>query len=472
MKTFSSRIFKFNWRLRLVAVAILMTSCDDFLSIDPPKTTTVSVSVYADDATAVAAIRGIYHEMINSGFASGNYSSVSLTCGASADELISYEASINDFFNNSLTPSHSTVVNNMWIPAYKYIYYANSALEGLEKSTGVTASTKRQLAGEAKFIRAFCYFNLVNLFGNVPLLTTTDYRSNAVASRTSKDEVFEKIVMDLNDAKTLLTNDYSMFKGERVRATSGAASALLARVHLFIGNMALAEEEASNVINNSSLYGVLSDLNSVFLKNSKEAIWQLMPVAAGANTNEGAYLIPPSSSSVPQFVSITNHLLNAFEPGDNRRTKWIASVTVGPNTYYYPFKYKIRQTGQPLTEYSMVLRVAEQYLIRAEARATQNKLDLAVNDIDVIRLRAGLPLIKDVNPTISKTDILTTIVHEKQVELFSEWGHRWFDLKRLNIADQVLQNVKSNWQSTDVLFPLPASELVNNPNLLPQNDGY
>lgn len=116
----------------------------------------------------------------------------------------------------------------------------------------------------------------------------------------------------------------------------------------------------------------------------------------------------------------------------------------------------------------MVFRLAEQYLIRAEARAQQGDATGAKADINAIRNRAGLP---DTDAD-GQASILAAIEHERRIEFFTEWGHRWFDLKRTGRADAVLSPIKPNWQSTDVLFPIPLQEIENNPNLLPQNAGY
>ena len=116
----------------------------------------------------------------------------------------------------------------------------------------------------------------------------------------------------------------------------------------------------------------------------------------------------------------------------------------------------------------MVLRLAEQYLIRAEARARQSNITGAQDDVNIIRKRAGLP------PTTAfdQNSLITAIFHEFQIEFFSEWGHRWFNLKRSGLVDQILEIIKSpNWQPTDVLYPIPQSERQNDINLT-QNVGY
>lgn len=458
--------------LRLLLYIILLTfcfSCEDFVEVDLPQSELVGETVYSEDGTAIAAVRGIYSNMISSNyFASGSATSITFLSGLSSDELDNHSTDIDRIalFNNGLIATNGHV-QLTWEDAYKYIYHSNVVIEGLSNSTEVTETIKNQLEGEAKFIRAFCHFYLVNLYSDVPLITDTDYKVNTITSRTSIELVYKQIKDDLNDAQILLADDYSFSNGERVRPNKWAATAMLARAQLFTGNWEDAELEASAVIENTTMYNVMTDLNEVFLGNSTEAIWQLKPVLPSLNTNEGLNFI---LFSTPTNVALSPTLVNAFEPQDNRLLNWIGSVTPRELTYYFPFKYKVFFSNQ-LTEYSMVLRLAEQYLIRAEARAQLNDLAGAISDVDIIRNRAGLPLIHDTNPAISQGDLLLVIEKERQLELFTEWGHRWLDLKRTGRVDEVLGSIKSDWQSTDALYPIPQSEINNGSNLT-QNNGY
>jgi hypothetical protein len=115
----------------------------------------------------------------------------------------------------------------------------------------------------------------------------------------------------------------------------------------------------------------------------------------------------------------------------------------------------------------MVLRLGEQYLIRSEARAQQNDLSGSESDINIIRSRALLSGISN----LSRDELLDTIAHERQVELFCEWGHRWFDLKRTGKLSAILRPIKPNWNDYAQLYPIPVTELANDPNLT-QNPGY
>jgi hypothetical protein len=115
-----------------------------------------------------------------------------------------------------------------------------------------------------------------------------------------------------------------------------------------------------------------------------------------------------------------------------------------------------------------VLRLAELFLIRAEANAQLNNVSNAVDDLNVLRTRAGLDLLPN---SLSQQDCLNAVYQERRVELFAEWGHRWFDLKRTGQADAVLGTMKPAWKSSAVLYPIPFGEIQLNP-LLTQNAGY
>lgn len=453
----------------LMMMLCLCFSCEEFTSISPPKTQIVTETVFSDDASAISAMSGIYHEIYQSeGFLSGNSRSIIFLTGFSSDELINYSmnSDVLQFYNNSLISANGIVKGNLWEQGYKLIYYTNSVLDGLSKSRGMTLPIRKQLEGEARFIRALCHFYLVNLFGDIPYVTSIDYRINNSISKISRDQIYVNVLSELNIAKTLLVNDYSMFNEERVRVTKWAASALLARVYLYAEEWENSEVEATQVINNFELYSLENDLDDVFLSNSTEAILQIRPVISGRNTTEANLFI---LKGVPTTAALSMSVVEAFETGDQRRVNWVDSITINGNVYYYPYKYKQGAGVTSVTEYSMFLRLSEQYLIRAEARAQQQNIDGSRDDLDVIRNRAGLQGILADN----REDLLVAIEQERKVELFTENGHRWMDLKRTARADILLKSLKgSDWQNTDVLYPIPLSEIKNNPKLGPNNPGY
>ena len=226
------------------------------------------------------------------------------------------------------------------------------------------------------------------------------------------------------------------------------------------------------------MYTLCSSLDSVFLKNNTEAIWQLPPVQPSSNlaTPEGQDFILNTSPVVSgsfNSTTISPQLMNSFDSGDLRKVNWISSYTGGGITYYFPYKYKVYQSSS-LVEYTVILRLAEQYLIRAEAEANLGDLTDAASDLNIIRNRAGLANIAD-SIASSQTALLSAILHERQVELFTEFGFRWFDLNRTGTINSVMSIVTplkgGTWSPDWQLFPVPLLELTSDP-LLVQNSGY
>ncbi|MES1223974.1 MAG: RagB/SusD family nutrient uptake outer membrane protein, partial [Bacteroidota bacterium] len=255
-----------------------------------------------------------------------------------------------------------------------------------------------------------------------------------------------------------------------------AATALLSRAYLYLGNWTDAETQSTNIIQNSSLFSLPTDLNSVFLSNSPEAIWQLQQSNADFSFNatpEGNQLIPFDATTQP-YAYLTNQQLDAFETGDLRKKEWVDSTSFDGATYYYPYKYKVgpadEQPNGPYTEYYMVFRLAEQYLIRAEARAQLGtNLNGAIDDLYAIRGRTGL---QPFQASLTQPQILSSVAHERRIELFCEWGHRWLDLKRTGQATTVLSANKGfSISNNALLYPIPFSEITTDPNLT-QNAGY
>jgi hypothetical protein len=417
--------------------------------------------VFSDDLTAQSALYGLYSQLAF-GHISGGPNGISLLSGLSSDELrLNTQSEDLERFNENALLSTTPQATLLWNNSYQYIYTSNSLIEGLNNSSTVTYTLKNQLMGEALFIRAYLHFYLVNLFGKIPYITTIDYEKNTTVGRLEISEVYEMITKDLVKAKEMMSSEYTTVSGRRTRANSLAASALLAKVYLFDGKYAEAEIEASKVINNT-LYE-LEDLNSVFLVNSREAIWQLENYD-GPYTGDGVVFVAEHSATV------SSNLIESFETGDLRLDNWILEFDNNGEPGYIPFKYKDDYNAVALNEYSTLIRLGEVHLTRAEARARLDQLtgaNSAANDLDIIRDRAGL----DPVPVMTKDQTLDAILLERRHELFIEFGARWIDLKRFGKADDVLAPIKSDWEATDVLYPLPYEETLVNKNLT-QNDGY
>lgn len=460
---------KYYRYLLIILLALLQNSCNDFVEIDVPNDRIISETVFNKNETAKSAVIGIYNELFNSAFSSGFQNSITVLAGLSADNLEATvtTATLLEFEENEIFINNS-YNQGLWSSAYNIIYMTNAVLEGLDNNPNISQDLKERLTGEARFIRAFTYFYLVNLYGDVPLVISTDYSTNAKIPRSNQHDVYTLIVEDLENAQDLLEEDYQ--DGERLRANRYTTKALLARVHLYLENWETAEQLSTEVISATELYELLP-LNSVFLANSREAIWQISPLAGGSsrsNTNEGDFFLMLDNRG---SVALTENFLTTFDTIDARMDTWVGSFESETDTYYFPYKYKIKNSVDDFSEYSMVLRLAEQYLIRSEALAKQGRLTEAIEDLDRIRQRAGLPSATSEFPEVNQEQLIELILLERRRELFTEWGHRWLDLKRTEMAREVLPPLKPLWDNTDVLYPIPEDELKKNPNLT-QNPGY
>ncbi|WP_243408697.1 RagB/SusD family nutrient uptake outer membrane protein [Flavobacterium sp. WLB] len=447
-------------------VLLLAESCDSFVEVDLPKSQLINETVFEDYSTASAALTDIYSNIRTKGVLTGASTGISNTLGNYTDEIISVDKPNNAsllFYNNALLPSNSNVAL-YWNVSYNQIYAANSIIEGAQKSKNLTLEQKQQLQGEALFIRALLHFYLVNLFGDIPYITQTDFKQNSIVTRIPAQKIYEIIIHDLEDAASLLPVDYN--GSERVRPNQFTAKALLSRAYLYNKSYLEAANTASAVINEGAIYKLEPDIAKVFLLSSKETIWQLQSGNTGANTLEASFFT--FTAGPPPLVSLNSNLVNSFSAGDLRRSNWIKAISNKTSTWYHAYKYKENNATSASKEYSIVFRLAEQYLIRAEARAQQGELIGAKEDLSKIRNRAGLS-----NTTaVSKDEILDAILNERRWELFTERGHRFFDLKRNGELDNVLTGLKLGWNSDDRLLPIPQSELSTNPNLRPQNPGY
>jgi hypothetical protein len=450
----------------VLIIVLFFSSCKKFVEVPIPSNQLVTSQVFNDSADATSAVLGIYIAIMQNRSFTITNGGVTLAGSLSSDDCstTSTQASNVEVFNNSISIDNSFNIG-LWNSAYSILYNINACIEGISRSATLSVQVKNRLLGESKLLRAFIYFNLVNLYGGVPIVTTTNYTTNQILPRGDISDVYSQILNDLNESKSLLTNSY--ISQYRSRPNQGAVSALLAKVYLYLKDWSKAESESNSILT-SGVYSLDPNLSNVFVSGSNETIFAFQPASTIQTTWEGSSFVTSSSTSTPIFI-LTNTLLNAFEVNDKRKTSWIKQNIVNGTSYYYPYKYKIRITGPAPVENYVIFRLAEQYLIHAEAEAQLNNLPQAISDINSIRARAGLtPLVS----SLTQSQVLAAIEQEREVELFAEWGNRWFDLKRWNKADAVLASIKgASWQSTDVLFPIPFIEILNN-HYLSQNPGY
>lgn len=474
---------KKRYQLFALLTVLVMTACEKYLDNTPlPANQIEAGGVYSSDNTTSGVVTGLYMSLNSSGaFAGGAASNLSYTLALYADETKSLgSASFSDvFYKNAIQVPQS----GYWETFYKKIFNTNTAIEGI-LSNGKDLKYKDQWLGECYFLRAFYYYHLVNIYGPVPLALSSDFETNRRLFRKPVAEVYAQIIADLKQAQLLLTDDYKDAFGKstsnRYRANKAVATALLARMYLYQQDWANAETEATKLIENAS-YGIIP-LDQVFLANSKETIWALANNEP-KRTNEFNFynggmpdnLAFNQSPNTPFNVAsqMSSPLLDAFETGDARLTSWVRTVTAAASAtrpvtvYKFPAKYKSSTNN---AELQVLFRLAEQYLIRAEARAMQNK-STATDDLNVIRRRANL---QDINPA-GQSEMLVAIARERQTELFTESGHRFYDLKRSGRLDPVMTAVAATklsvWQSYMANWPIPTNDILQNSNIEP-NPGY
>ncbi len=448
---------------------VFTTGCKKLVELDAPQNKIEASTAYQTDATATAAVLALYNYGIF-GSMTPLQQGITFYGGISSDELhynLTTTPEITEIENNQISIGSSTNAT-FWGYAFSELLVANSAIAGITKSTTLSPAVKSQLLGEAKFFRAWVNFYLVNYYGGVPLVRE-DPLTNAYLPRASADAVWTSIIADLRDAQGLLPATYVGTLRSRVNQL--AATALLARVYLYRKDYANAEAQATQVIN-SGTYSLVTTPN-VFINTSNETILQFATFYGFSSFVQSYRTSPTATPGTLPSYTLTSNIANSFEAGDNRKTNWVDSAT-SSSKFYRIDKYKVytAATAGAGNEFNVVLRLAEQYLIRAEARALTGNLSGAAADINIIRNRAGLGNLTATN-SASATALTSAIAQERKVELFGEYGHRWFDLLRTGQASAVLSRLKPNtWNATrSVLFPIPDQQRQLNTSLT-QNPGY
>jgi hypothetical protein len=435
------------------------------IDVDLPNNQIPSEQVFEDVQTADAALAALYGGLWDNSPLAGDQTGKLL--GTYTDDLSYYATTstngILDLYQNIHTDSNAAVYA-YWASAYQKIYMANAIIEGVEQSVSLPTADKNRIKGEALLIRSMLFFYLQQIYGDIPLPTTTDYNINKVLSKTKANEALAKIEDDLTTVINLISDDYR--NAERIFPNKKAAQFMLAKVYM-AQNIPAKWVEAEILLKNiiqSPLYTFQNDITKVFTKTGTHILWQLKPKNPGDAVKEAS--IYYFTGAAPSSFALSQDLVNAFPAGDLRKQNWMAPITVGGNTWYRAEKYKNRSNNS--TEYSIVFRLEDVYLLLAEALAQQNKPSEALPYLNKTRQRAGLVAIT--NP-VSKETLFTEILLENRREFFTEFGHRFFDLKRLSRL-QKLVPVKPNWKDFHRVFPIPQKELLLNTNLNPQNEGY
>ncbi|MFC4163885.1 RagB/SusD family nutrient uptake outer membrane protein [Epilithonimonas zeae] len=441
----------------------LLLCCDKMIEVDSPINQMTTDEVYQDTNTAYAALDYLYTELQTNSVLAGGSSGFGVLLGSYTDDLDIYTApgtSDNvDVYLNQVLPTNS-VVKATWTNAYKEIYMANAIIAGVDQSTVLNARDKAKIKGEAILIRSILYFNLTQIFGNIPYTTSTDYKVNQSLGKKTEAEILSLLKADTQIAIELLTDEYR--QSERIFVNRKVGQILLANIFLLEKNWNGAEQLSKEIIQNS-LYAFENDLNKVFKKGGKHILFQLKTLTAGTAVPETKVFY--FTAVPPPVYAVSYNLINDFDMGDLRKNVWITSIGSGTG-YFRNDKYKNITVNND--EYSVVYRLEQVYFILAEALIRQNKSAEAAGWINKTRQRAG---ISNLPTTLDPSMVMNELVLEKRREFFGEQGQRFFDLKRWDKLD-ILKFKKVNWKDSHQLWPLPVSEILLNANLNPQNEGY
>lgn len=461
------------YKISFLLIFIVASGCD-VLNQDP-QTAISEDNAIRDQKSAEAALNGLYSQL-----QSGDYYGDNIQIITSVTSDISQSVGTWDFYREMdtfVTVPGNLENRNLWIAAYSTINHANNIIKNVPDLEGTSQEVKDQILGEAYFIRALAYFDLTRTFGGVPgeagsmgvpLVTepSREISESSFPSRASIEESYAQVRSDLQEAESLLSG----FSNPNF-ASEPAAKALLSRMHLYLQNYDLAEQYATEVIDNYN-FSLVEDFKSIFIdENTSEAIFELA-FNTTDNSSIRSWYFPSSEGGRGDIALHDEYAEMVLARSDDERSELIAfDNNVG---VYYPTKYQ--KSGDD--DNIQVLRLAEMYLNRAEARAQQTPVDLsgALSDLNEIRSRADL---QDTTGTgvDSQEEVLRAIEKERGIEFIQE-SQRWYDLVRNGRAMDVLSNIdRTNGEPVSLtdpgrmVFPIPSRDIDANENLT-QNEAY
>jgi len=439
--------------LYIIGILGILTGCE-VMNVEPEASIPAS-EAFKDKAGIERGILGSYSSLQYLSYYGRTYL---IYADLAADNLAHpTDATSSDYAevdNNAMLAENSSI-SGIWAACYDGINVANNVIVKVPGMTDMTETEKNRALGELYFLRALSHFNLLNYFGAIPIKTEpTVGVSNLDAGRDPVSEVFAQIKTDLVLASKYLPASAST----KTRASKFAALALLARVSLYSGDYATAREKADSVIKYGG-YTLPGNYADVFASDgSAETIFEVD--FNELDRNRIAEYNFPKTLNGRREVEPDPDLISAYETDDERKAVSIAY----DGALAYANKYNDLSKG---ADNVIILRLAEMYLIRAEAEAnlTGGNISSIRADINVIRNRADLGTVE----ANTAGELLLAIEQERRVEFAFE-GHRWFDLVRTGRAIDVLPNVT---RATQTLFPIPADEILtnNSPEMI-QNQGY
>lgn len=449
----------------IVGLTILVsTACEDYLDLKPTDSL-ISANAITDRKTANAAVIGAYSALKS--YSTGSYLQLGILPGDNVSFGGSQTLNI-ELDNHAFSVSNPAIVS-AYRANYQMINRCNWIISELPKisDSDFTSAEKDHLLGEAYFIRAFAYFNLARSWGGVQLQLqpTLDLKSIGSIKRSTQKETYDQVIDDLQIAENLLQDDQTT----RNRARKSVAKAMLARVYLYAGEWEKAEEYATQVIESPQyelVYPYHAFFKGPFL--TKESVFEI--TATHNDQNSGWRLWYPSSvvkGGSYEYQPTSDLLEKLLDPTiAGGRSALIDSISDNSNIYYGVLYHTTQATPDfaASTDPAYVIRLAELYLIRAEARAKKQNPDIpgAIEDLNIIRKRADAVLYPEKESDLQ--NIILAIEEERRLEFAFE-GHRWYDLVRTERAKEVLGVEKSYW-----LFPIPNADVLADPDLEGENN--
>lgn len=464
--------------IKILLACIILTACENDLDTAPEDRFTVE-NFYKNASDIEAAVNAAYGGLQKNGLYGFNYHILMET---RSDNTFEEEPSNSggfgdvDLFNRVTTNS---VFRKTWVDSYVTIQAANIVLNRIDAIPDMESTLKETRKGEMKFIRALVYYNLVNLYGGVPLVLqeTTNPTDYFGQGRASVQEIFDQLIKDLEEASNALpeSNDIG-------RANKTASLLLLGKAHLTLGNPEEAET-ALRAIDEYPFINTYADLFGIENENNAASIFEVQ-FQSGINVDEEGSLFAARFNSQKNPGSkgnniITQDLLNSFEAGDLRKNEIVQDPldpTVYISTKYIDDNRAIVDDGDNNV---IVFRYADVLLSLAEAL---NSIGFVADGeafelINRIRTRAGLPNLT--SATITNQEAFSeALLEERRHEFFYE-NHRWFDLKRLGNPVQVMNDHFAGFvglditiDQNDLLLPIPLDQLNSDPGSMEQNPGY
>lgn len=494
--------------LPVLLLSTLLTACNDFLTT-PPQGQIGVAAVQADPAAAQNLVTGVYNIMWEGGMHGFDYIGMTNIASDDADKGSSPADGANTygtFDNLNMTPGVGNI-NNVWATYFRAIARANQALALIPQSAA-DQTTRNQLEGEVRFLRAYFYFNLVRFFGGVPLIETVppieSINDASLQTRATREAVYARIVADLRFAATVLPVKTQATTG---KATKAAAMAMLAKVYLYQKNYQQAYTLTDSIIKNQvGVYSLLPNYANIWREvgaNSSESIFEVQTgINLACNAAIPIYVVSQGPRAGGRrgwadlgfgFGTPSASLVSEYEPNDARRAATIMFINPAPtgtvlwdgfrvpsrdsvendryNYKAYHSRTAERNCGvnDRLPKNLRIMRLGEVLLIHAEAAFALNNAADALTDINRLRTRAGLPA----QTTIDRLKIW----HERRVELAMEHD-RFFDIIRQEdvqpgrAVQAFAAHGKTFVKGKSEVFPIPQTQIQLSGGVLTQNPGY